>query len=656
MVVDLRYFNSLEHKVDSLKSQLETQKTQFLNEIDRLSKEYYYVDHINAILGVYTTLDEFTDLQCDYVDQVVKCERIEKELLKSNITSKSFEALQQHAIDLELALQQCQEQIKNDKAFKENQSNSTTSVSRPQLKRNQLEDRVMHNNSVRKKQEVEDHRRNFRISNNKMSVTGCNDSLNAKTSNVNFVCATCGKCVLNDNHDMCLLHYINGMNSRTKMPMAVLISTRKPKRTMNLSAATPLKRTVAAESTNQKPRSTIRKQYEQIRNPLYQILHRLLILLQLVAIILFIIDSGCSKHMTGNLKLLSNFVEKLLGTVKFGNDQISPILGYGDLVQGNTTIKRVYYVEGLNHNLFSVGQFYDADLEVAFRKSTCYIRDLKGNDSHRRNRTLVDVARTMLSATKVPLFFWADAIATTCFTQNRLLVIPRHKKTPYHIINGRKPSVKFFYIFRSLCYIVRDGENLDKIKEKDNVSSDPVPQCLTMALEHASLSPGLQSQENVPHSVETITTSNELDLLFTPMFDELLNGTTLVVSKSFVVTTADATTQRQQQHTTPSTSTTVAADIPPLNIQTTPKTTSQAPTQAPTVIANEYIIQTETNKEYAQVDVDKFINIFSIPLETDGEICMFTLTVSRTKPKNIKEAMADSAWIEAMQEELHQFD
>ncbi|GKE54507.1 retrovirus-related pol polyprotein from transposon TNT 1-94 [Tanacetum coccineum] len=84
----------------------------------------------------------------------------------------------------------------------------------------------------------------------------------------------------------------------------------------------------------------------------------------------------------------------------------------------------------------------------------------------RRNRTLVEAARTMLSAAKVPLYFWAEAIATTCFTQNRSLVIPRHEKTPYHIINGRKPSVKFFHIFGSLCYIVRDGENLDKMKEK----------------------------------------------------------------------------------------------------------------------------------------------------------------------------------------------
>ncbi|GJX38448.1 retrovirus-related pol polyprotein from transposon TNT 1-94, partial [Tanacetum coccineum] len=100
----------------------------------------------------------------------------------------------------------------------------------------------------------------------------------------------------------------------------------------------------------------------------------------LVEIIIFIFDFGCSKHMTGNLKLLTNFVEKFLGTVKFGNDQIAPILGYGDLVQRTIPIKRVYYVEGLNHNLFSVGQLCDTDLEVAFWKSTCYIRDLKGND------------------------------------------------------------------------------------------------------------------------------------------------------------------------------------------------------------------------------------------------------------------------------------
>nr|GFB00231.1 ribonuclease H-like domain-containing protein [Tanacetum cinerariifolium] len=95
-----------------------------------------------------------------------------------------------------------------------------------------------------------------------------------------------------------------------------------------------------------------------------------------VQICLWCVDSGYSKHMTGNIKLLINFVWKFLGTVRFGNDHIAAILGYVDLKWGNITIIRVYFVEGLGHNLFSVGQFYDADLKVAFRRNTCFIRDL----------------------------------------------------------------------------------------------------------------------------------------------------------------------------------------------------------------------------------------------------------------------------------------
>nr|GEY47258.1 integrase, catalytic region, zinc finger, CCHC-type, peptidase aspartic, catalytic [Tanacetum cinerariifolium] len=269
----------------------------------------------------------------------------------------------------------------------------TTSVSRPHLKSNLMEDRVMLNNSQGKKQEAEDPCRNVKFSKNDASVTACNDSLNAKISNVNFVCATCGKCMLKDKHDMCVLKTLDGMKSRSKMPMVVPVSTRKPKHTVNQSVTKPLRKTVASES-NQKPRNTTRKLYERISKACNWWYPRFTpsgynwkpkskignVKLNLVKIILFVIDSGCSKHMPGNLKLLINFVEKFLDMVKFRNDQITHILGYGDLVQGAVTIKRVYYVEGLNHNLFSVGQFCNADLEVSFWKSTCYIRDLKGND------------------------------------------------------------------------------------------------------------------------------------------------------------------------------------------------------------------------------------------------------------------------------------
>nr|GFC55361.1 integrase, catalytic region, zinc finger, CCHC-type, peptidase aspartic, catalytic [Tanacetum cinerariifolium] len=91
--------------------------------------------------------------------------------------------------------------------------------------------------------------------------------------------------------------------------------------------------------------------------------------------------------MTGNLKLLINFVWKFMGTVRFGNDHVVAILGFGDLQSGNILITRVYFVEGLGHNLFSVGQFCDSDPEVAFRRNVCFVRNLEEVDLLKEDRS-----------------------------------------------------------------------------------------------------------------------------------------------------------------------------------------------------------------------------------------------------------------------------
>nr|GEW59061.1 ribonuclease H-like domain-containing protein [Tanacetum cinerariifolium] len=109
----------------------------------------------------------------------------------------------------------------------------------------------------------------------------------------------------------------------------------------------------------------------------------------------------------------------------------------------NKTLHAYFAIEGIEHQT-SVAQTPEQNGVVK-----------------RRNRTLVKAARTMLSATKVPLYFWAEAIGTTCFTQNCSLVIPRHEKTPYHIINGQKPSVKFFHIFGSFATSSEMFDQLD---------------------------------------------------------------------------------------------------------------------------------------------------------------------------------------------------
>ncbi|GJR43282.1 retrovirus-related pol polyprotein from transposon TNT 1-94 [Tanacetum coccineum] len=84
----------------------------------------------------------------------------------------------------------------------------------------------------------------------------------------------------------------------------------------------------------------------------------------------------------------------------------------------------------------------------------------------RRNCTLIEAAQTMLSASKLPLSFWAEAVATACYTQNRSIIISTHGKTAYHIINDRKPSIKHLHIFGCICYITKMGKFWIKIERK----------------------------------------------------------------------------------------------------------------------------------------------------------------------------------------------
>nr|GFA49982.1 retrovirus-related Pol polyprotein from transposon TNT 1-94 [Tanacetum cinerariifolium] len=142
---------------------------------------------------------------------------------------------------------------------------------------------------------------------------------------------------------------------------------------------------------------------------------------RIVQICLWIIDSGCSKHMTGNRALLTNFVEKFLGTVRFGNNDFAVIAGYEDVV------------------------------------------------IERRNRTLVEAARTMLTFANLPSFLWTEAIATACFTQNHSIIYKCFDKTPYELINKRKPNIKFFCVFGCRCYLFNDYEDVGKLKAKGDI-------------------------------------------------------------------------------------------------------------------------------------------------------------------------------------------
>ncbi|GKC29536.1 hypothetical protein Tco_1036830 [Tanacetum coccineum] len=190
-------------------------------------------------------------------------------------------------------------------------------------------------------------------------------------------------------------------------------------------------------------------------------------------------------------------------TVRFGNDQFALILGYGDFVQGNVTIKRVYYVEGLNHNLFSIGQFCDADFEVAFRKPTCFVRDLQGNDL-----LMVKDGGNLdkLKDKGDPCIFIGYA------TQSK----------GYRVYNNRtRIIVESIHI------------NIDELKEvttSDNNTSSLVPQ-RKMTFEHNNSGLRINDHINEPSSSKPVpnvvpttnmthTSLQKLELLFSPMYEE----------------------------------------------------------------------------------------------------------------------------------------
>ncbi|GJU87048.1 hypothetical protein Tco_1294594 [Tanacetum coccineum] len=226
------------------------------------------------------------------------------------------------------------------------------------------------------------------VDSNKKIVTN-NDIKNALiTKNVLYV--SCAKNVLILCHDNCIAKYKLNVNSKVRRalfttsrstkskfedPTLVVSKTRFSVKTVQsksldttpvvsktkIDAVTPL-------STKHKVSSAFKLRDSSLSNFMY------------FQIVPWIVDSSCSKHMTGDRSLLKNFVEKFMRTVRFGNDYFAAITGYVDYVQGNIIVCHVYYVQGLGHNLFSVGQFCDGDLEVAFRSKSCYGRNLEGDD------------------------------------------------------------------------------------------------------------------------------------------------------------------------------------------------------------------------------------------------------------------------------------
>ncbi|GJY53514.1 retrovirus-related pol polyprotein from transposon TNT 1-94 [Tanacetum coccineum] len=272
--------------------------------------------------------------------------------------------------------------------------------------------------------------------------------------------------------------------------------------------------------------------------------------LKVVQIVLWYLDSGCSKHMTGNRSQLINFVSKFLGTVRFRNDHIAKIIGYGDYQMGNVTIHWVYYVKVLGHNLFPMGQFCDSGLEVAFRKHTYFIRDLEA---------------------------------------------------PYELLYDQKPDLSYLHVFGALCYPTNDGEDLDS------------PPTSTLQTPAETVSPVIPlGVEEADHDIEVSHMDNNPFVEFPILKPSSKESSTQVVILNHV-------------H---------SINQPPKHI----------------------------NKWTKDHPIDNVIGDPSRPVSTRQQLqdkalfCYFDAFLSSVEPKSYKDALTESCWIEAMQEELNEFE
>ncbi|GJS82886.1 integrase, catalytic region, zinc finger, CCHC-type containing protein [Tanacetum coccineum] len=269
----------------------------------------------------------------------------------------------------------------------------STKSSRSKSTDNTKNDRIRQiSSSTQKKNKVEDHSRIVKSCLNKPNcVVEPSGNANVQHSKLNtnskLMCVKCNSSMFDARHELCFLEFVSDMNACSKSK-----SIKKAKKKEEWK---PTEKVFTKIGYNWRPTG---RTFTLVRNACHltritatnkvpfrepiplEVVAQESVVTKVVQIVLWYLDSGFSKHVTRDRSQLTNFIHKFLGTVKFGNDQIAKIMGYGDYQIGNTTISRVYYMEGLGHNLFSVGQFCDSDLEVAFRKHTCFVCNLEGVD------------------------------------------------------------------------------------------------------------------------------------------------------------------------------------------------------------------------------------------------------------------------------------
>nr|GEY45391.1 retrovirus-related Pol polyprotein from transposon TNT 1-94 [Tanacetum cinerariifolium] len=498
-------------------------------------------------------------------------------------------------------------------------------------------------------------------------------------------------------------------------------------------------------------------------------------LTKVVQIVLWYLDSGCSKHMTENRLRRLNFVKKFIGTVQFGNDHFGAIMGYGDYVSKKHTHKpkakntnlevlntlhmdlcgpiRVQTINGKKYILVIVDDYsrftwvkflrskdetpkvvikFTTQIQVGLNKTVRYVRTDNGTEfvNHtmteyyerigifhqksvprtpqqngvveRRNCTLAEAARTMLIFSKALMFLWAEAVATTCYTQNYSLIHTRHHKTPYELVHTKKPDLTFFRVFGALCYPTNDSQDLGKLQPTADTKI------------FVGYAPGKKGyriyNKRTRRIMETIHVQFDdltepmapvhlkLEILFQPMFDEYLEppraerpdsptqAVHVLVSSAGTPLSTTIDQDAPSPYISPSSSALQSHSLPPgvvvepyfmdehtvapvdtnpfVNVFA-PKPHSKASSSGDiSFTESPYVSQTlhHLNKWSKDHPLDNVIGNPSRPVSTRKQLaidalwCLYSSVLSKIEPKNFKYAIIKDCWFQAMQDDIHEFD
>nr|GEZ29126.1 retrovirus-related Pol polyprotein from transposon TNT 1-94 [Tanacetum cinerariifolium] len=434
--------------------------------------------------------------------------------------------------------------------------NLPTSASRSQTPGNTKKDRIQQTQSRAKKNKLEAYPRNVRTSfHNKKSVVNAKNIASVPNSKLNvnsdLQCDTCNGCLFSNNHDSCVLEFINSVNARVKSK-----SAKKP---MNRIIWKPTGKVFTTIRYRWRPTGRIFTIVENV-----------------VQIVLWYLDSGCSKHMTGDCSQLTNFVNKFLGKVKFDNDHVAKIMGYGDYKIGNVTISRVYFVEGLGHNLFSVGIFHETSVARSPQRNGVI---------ERRNRTLIEAARTIENLGKL------------------------QPKADIGIFIGYKPTKMAFWIYNRLT-----PELAELIGS---------PSSTTVDQDAPSPSKSKTTPETQPPVIPNDVEKGNHDIEVSHMGNDLLFGMSILEVAS---------------------------------------NQSSSMVSSHTIMHLDHQIPQHNSKWTKDHPLDNIISQIARPVSTRLQLheqalfCYYDAFLTLVEPKTYKDALTKSCWIEAMQEELNEFE